>query len=71
MAESRLWSKLKLNHKPVTISDKSQTLYFKSFSDCAKFISDFTGIKKYKIQEFLSQKAKFICGFKIFYETER
>ena len=71
MAESRLWSKLKLNHKAVTISDKSQTLYFKSFSDCAKFISDFTDVKKYQIEKLLSQKAEFICGFKIFYETER
>ena len=71
MAESRFWSNLKTHCKAVTISDKSQMFYFKSLGDCAKFISDFTGVKASQIKKKLSQKAEFICGFKIFYETER
>lgn len=71
MAESRFWGDLKTNCKAVTISDKSQTLYFKSFSDCAKFISDLSGFKSSQIKKYLCKKAEFICGFKIFYETER
>lgn len=71
MAESRLWSDLNFNRKAVTISDGSQTFYFKSLGDCAKFISDFSGFKVSSIKQLLSQKFKVICGFKIFYETEK
>lgn len=71
MAESRLWGNIKTNNKAVTIRDKNQTFYFKSFSDCAKFISEFSDCKVHKIQKLLTDKATFILGFKIFYETEK
>ena len=71
MAESRFWGNLQTHRKAVTISDGCQTFHFKSFKDCAKFIANFGEHKASYLTKLLSRKAEFICGFKIFYETER
>lgn len=71
MSESKFWGDVKPNTKAVTISDNNQTIYFKSYKKCAKYISDFSGMSFNKVQNLLTAKAKFILDFQIFYETEK